>query len=70
MLCDSNKELLNSQTNNYPVSLLQNLPFQGDYVCWNNYFDEPAMEARIVASAGGRTWQFRPVPRISAILCG
>jgi hypothetical protein len=52
MLCNSNKEMSQSSTNNYPIFLLQNLPFKGDYVCWTNYFGEPAMEARIVASGG------------------
>ncbi len=62
MLCDSNKEYTNSSTNNYPVFLLQNLPFQGDYVCWANYFGEPAMEARIVTSGTGQTRQSRLGP--------
>ena len=52
MLCNGNKEVYSTATNNYPVYTLTNLPFQNDYVCWNAYFDEPSMEARLVASPG------------------
>ncbi len=52
MLCGSNRETVNPQTDNYPVFLLTGPPFQGNYVCWNNYFGEPAMDARIVATGG------------------
>ena len=52
MLCGNNSEMVNSQTNNYPVFLPSGPPFQGNYVCWNHYFAEPGMEARIVATGG------------------
>ncbi len=54
MLCDSNKEVVNPATNNYPVFVLSPPPYSGDYVCWNTFFQEPGMEARIVANGGGR----------------
>ena len=52
MLCDSNRERINSATNNYPVFLFPGAPFTNDYVCWSNYFDEPGMQAKIVADHG------------------
>src|SRR5581483_11927833 len=56
ILCDGRRETVNQATNNYPVWILSALPYQGDYVCWNDYFGEPGMDARIVATGG----QFRP----------
>jgi hypothetical protein len=52
MLCDGTKEEVNPQTNNYPGYILSTPPFNGDYVCWNDYFGEPGMDARIVATGG------------------
>ncbi len=52
MLCGNNSEMVNPQTDNYPVFLPSGPPFQGNYICWNHYFAEPGMEARIVATGG------------------
>ena len=50
MLCDGDKEKVNPATNNYPgVTLYSWAPYKSDYVCWNTFFKEPAMDARIVA---------------------
>ena len=51
MLCDGDKERVNPPTHNYPgVTLYSWAPYINDYVCWNHYFKEPAMDARIVAN--------------------
>ncbi len=50
MLCGSNREMVNPATNNYPVFIFSGPPYTGDYLCWSNYFGEPGMNARIVAS--------------------
>ena len=52
MLCDGNRELVNPATKNYPVFLFSWAPYMNDYVCWNHFFDEPSMEARVFAPAG------------------
>lgn len=57
MLCAGNNEVVNPATNNYPVYLFSGAPYKNDYVCWNNYFREPAMEARLSATGSG---QLRP----------
>ena len=50
MLCDGDKERVNPPTNNYPgVFVYSWPPYKGDYFCWNTFFKEPAMDARIVA---------------------
>ncbi len=50
MLCDGNREVVNPTTKNYPVLLFSWAPYKNDYVCWEGYFGEPSMEARITAN--------------------
>jgi hypothetical protein len=55
MLCDGNKEEVNPSTNNYPVTIFTaGPPFANDYVCWNGFFAEPGLQAKIVAGGGSQ----------------
>ena len=55
IMCTTSREEVNPATNNYPVQTYGSKPYAGDYFCWNYYFAEPGMEARIVASGGNQT---------------
>ena len=48
VVCDSSREEINPDTDNYPVWVYKAGDYQGDYVCWNGYFGEPGVEIRIV----------------------
>jgi hypothetical protein len=52
MLCDANREEVNSDSDNYPVFVFPAHPYTGAYFCWSDYFQEPGMEARIVTAGG------------------
>jgi hypothetical protein len=54
MLCNGNREEVNPSSDNYPVFIFSSQPYTGDYFCWNSYFGEPGMEARIVPSVGSQ----------------
>lgn len=53
MLCTNSREEVKQSTNNYPVQVWGEQPYGGDYYCWDSFFKEPGMEARIVATGGG-----------------
>ncbi len=55
LLCDSTREEVNAATNNYPVYTYKHDPYIGNYFCWNHYFAEPAVEARIVPGQQSRS---------------
>ena len=48
VVCDSSREEVNPGTDNYPVWVYTAGDYKGDYICWNGYFGEPGVEARIV----------------------
>ncbi|MFZ0705789.1 MAG: fibronectin type III domain-containing protein [Candidatus Korobacteraceae bacterium] len=58
MLCTNSREVVKPSTDNYPVGVWGSPPYSGNYYCWNNYFKEPGMEARIVVGTGT---QFHPL---------
>ena len=51
LLCSGPREEVNPQTDNYPVWIYGGGNYVGDYVCWNSYFNEPGVQARIVPFA-------------------
>ncbi len=48
LVCNDSREEVNPPTDNYQVVVYQYGNYQGDYLCWNSYFSEPGVEARIV----------------------